>query len=215
MKTKIKRLLKLIKENNARGVASFFKKEKDLSQLDDIVKIKLPHNFVYSFQGSKIEKVKDKAKSFILRGFYYESDTNDGTIKIKLSLNEPSKIFDKMSDNEWTVRCLMMDKDSIGIIADDINGNIISLVETNKIKKIKEKKLKRLLPEDKKPDHTEEFPHCPIADINKPKLKLIKIKAIVKAQEKESTEKKSTPKRPRKTPVKRLVVKNDQKENPN
>jgi regulator of replication initiation timing len=213
MKTKIKKLLDLIKKNNGRGVAAFFKKEKDLSKLDDIVKIKLPHNFEYSFHGTKIEKVKDKEKSFILRGFYYESDTNDGAIKIKLSLNEPSKIFDKMSENEWKVRCLIMDKDSIGIIADDINGNLISLVETNKIKKIKEKKLKQLLPEDKNPDHTEEFPHCPMADINKPKLNLLKIKSIVEAQKKEA-EANMVPKTPRKAPVRRTVAKNAQKENP-
>ena len=214
MNTKIKKLLKLIKKNNGRGVAAFFKKEKDLSKLDDLVKIKLPHNFEYSFHGTKIEKVKDKEKTFILRGFYYESDTNDGAIKIKLSLNEPSKIFDKMSENEWKVRCLIMDKDSIGIIADDINGNLISLVETNKIKKIKEKKLKQLLPEDKKTDHSEEFPHCPMADINKPKLNLLKIKSIVESQEKEAKDK-LVIKPIRKAPVRRTVAKNTTKETPN
>jgi len=214
MKTKIKKLLNLIKKNNGRGVAAFFKKEKDLLKLDDIVKIKLPHNFEYSFHGTKIEKVKDKEKSFILRGFYYESDTNDGAIKIKLSLNEPSKIFDKMSENEWKVRCLIMDKDSIGIIADDINGNLISLVETNKIKKIKEKKLKQLLPEDKKTDHSEEFPHCPMADINKPKSNLLKIKSIVEEQEKEAKDN-LVIKPLRKAPVRRAVSKNMQKETPN
>jgi regulator of replication initiation timing len=214
MKTKIKKLLNLIKKNNGRGVAAFFKKEKDLSKLDDIVKIKLPHNFEYSFHGTKIEKVKDKEKSFILRGFYYESDTNDGAIKIKISLTEPSKIFDKMSENEWKVRCLIMDKDSIGIIADDINGNLISLVETNKIKKIKEKKLKQLLPEDKNPDHSEEFPHCPMADINKPKLNLMKIKSIIESQEKEAKDN-LVIKPLRKAPVRRAVAKNTQKENPN
>lgn len=214
MKTKIKKLLNLIKENNARGVKAFFNKEKELSQLDELVKIKLPHNFEYSFHGTKIEKVKDKEKSFILRGFYYESDTNDGAIKIKLSLNEPSKIFDKMSENEWKVRCLIMDKDSIGIIADDINGNLISLVENNKIKKIKEKKIKQLLPEDKKPDHSEEFPHCPMADINKPKLNLMKIKAIIEEQEKEAKDN-LVIKPIRKAPVRRTVAKNTQKENPN
>jgi regulator of replication initiation timing len=213
MKTKIKKLLDLIKKNNGRGVKAFFNTEKDISQLDDLVKIKLPHNFEYSFHGTKIEKVKDKEKSFILRGFYYENDTNDGSIKIKLSLTEPSKIFDKMSENEWKVRCLIMDKNSIGIIADDINGNLISLVETNKIKKIKEKKLKQLLPEDKNPDHTEEFPHCPMADINKPKLNLLKIKSIVEAQKKEA-EANMVPKTPRKAPVRRTVAKNTQKENP-
>jgi regulator of replication initiation timing len=214
MKTKIKKLLNLIKKNNGRGVAAFFKKEKDLSKLDDIVKIKLPHNFEYSFHGTKIEKEKDKEKSFILRGFYYESDTNDGAIKIKISLTEPSKIFDKMSENEWKVRCLIMDKDSIGIIADDINGNLISLVETNKIKKIKEKKLKQLLPEDKNPDHSEEFPHCPMADINKPKLNLMKIKSIIESQEKEAKDN-LVIKPLRKAPVRRAVAKNTQKENPN
>lgn len=214
MKTKIKKLLNLIKKNNGRGVAAFFKKAKDLSKLDDLVKIKLPHNFEYSFHGTKIEKVKDKEKSFILRGFYYESDTNDGAIKIKLSLNEPSKIFDKMSENEWKVRCLIMDKDSIGIIADDVNGNLISLVETNKIKKIKEKKLKQLLPEDKKTDHSEEFPHCPMADINKPKLNLLKIKSIVEEQEKEAKDN-LVIKPLRKAPVRRTVAKNTKKENPN
>lgn len=83
MKTKIKKLLDLIKKNNGRGVAAFFKKEKDLSQPDDIVKIKLPHNFEYSFHGTKIEKVKDKTKSFILRGFIMRAKPTMVPLKLR------------------------------------------------------------------------------------------------------------------------------------
>lgn len=143
MKTKIKNLLNLIKDNDGRGVAVFFKKEKDTAQIDDVVKIRLPHNFVYSFHGTKIEKVKDKEKSFTIKGFYYENDNNDGFIKIKFSLKEPSVIFNQLSENEWSVKTILIDKDSIGVIASDANDNLIALVEKNQIKKVKEKKIKQ------------------------------------------------------------------------
>lgn len=143
MKTKIKNLLNLIKDNDSRGVAAFFKKEKETSKIDDLVQIRLPHNFVYAFHGTKIKKVKHKEKSFIIKGFYYENDDNDGFIKIKFSLKEPSSIFNQLSENEWTVNTILIDKDSIGVIATDNNDNLIALVEKNEIKKVKEKKIKQ------------------------------------------------------------------------
>lgn len=214
MKTKVKKLLDAIKKNNGRGVAVFFNKEKDISQLDDIVKIKLPNNFVYSFHGTTIEKVKDKEKSYHLKGSYYESDQNKGTIKIKLSLNEPSKIFSKMSENGWKVISILVDKDSIGIIATDVNANLISLVEKNTIKKIKEKKIKPIVPENKNPDHAEEEQHYPMADINKPTLNLIRVKEIVMAQ-KAARQLKSDQKITRKPSVRQKNINNDKTENPN
>jgi hypothetical protein len=143
MKAKIKALLNLIKKNDGRGIASFFKKEKETEQLENVVQMKLPHDFVYSFYGTTIKKVKDKTKAFTLSGVYYENDTNDGKIKIKLSLTEPSKVFDQLSKNEWKIKQILIDKDAIGIIAIDDNGNLIPLVEKNKIKKIKEKSIKQ------------------------------------------------------------------------
>jgi len=145
MKAKIKTLLNLIKKNDGRGIASFLKKEKETDQLENVVQMKLPHDFVYSFYGTTVKKVKDKTKAFILSGVYYENDTNDGKIKIKLSLTEPSKVFEQLSKNEWKIKKILIDKDAIGIIAIDDNGNLIPLVEKNKIKKIKEKSIKQNL----------------------------------------------------------------------
>lgn len=145
MKAKIKILLNLIKKNDGRGIASFFKKEKETEQLENVVQMKLPHDFVYSFYGKTIKKVKDKTKAFTLSGVYYENDTNDGTIKIKLSLTEPSKVFDQLSEHKWKIKQILIDNESIGIIAIDNNGNLIPLVEKNKIKKIKEKSIKQNL----------------------------------------------------------------------
>lgn len=231
MKTKIKTLLTLIKENDGRGIATFFKKEKETSLFDDVVKMKLPHNFVYGFYGTIVEKVKEKPKSFILKGAYYEDDNNDGTIKIKVSFTEPSKIFDKLSENKWQVNTILVDKDSIGVIAVDVNGNLISLIEKNKIKKIKEKKMKQILADERieddsrlrsslilksrnkvdkrkpnrKPKDTVSEKvelHVSYADINKPSLNLQKAKEIVESQE---AQKKADeiPKQPRKTAIRR------------
>lgn len=143
MKAKIKTLLNLIKKNDGRGIASFFKKEKETEQVENVVQMKLPHDFVYSFYGTTVKKVKNKTKAFTLNGVYYENDTNDGKIKIKLSLTEPSKVFDQLSKNEWKIKQILIDKDAIGIIAIDDNGNLIPLVEKNAIKKIKEKRIKQ------------------------------------------------------------------------
>lgn len=143
MKAKIKTLLNLIKKNDGRGIASFFKKEKETEQVENVVQMKLPHDFVYSFYGTTVKKVKNKTKAFTLSGVYYENDTNDGKIKIKLSLSEPSKVFDQLSKNEWKIKQILIDKDAIGIIAIDDNGNLIPLVEKNTIKKIKEKSIKQ------------------------------------------------------------------------
>lgn len=143
MKAKLKTLLNLIKKNDGRGVSSFFKKEKETEQLENVVQMKLPHDFVYSFYGKTVKKVKNKTKAFTLSGVYYENDTNDGTIKIKLSLTGSSKVFDQLSEHKWKIKQILIDKDSIGIIAIDDNGNLIPLVEKNQIKKIKQKSIKQ------------------------------------------------------------------------
>jgi hypothetical protein len=190
MKTKIKKLLNLMKDRDGRGVASFFQKEKDTEQLENVVQMNLPHDFVYSFHDSKVKKVKYKNKTFIMSGIYYENNINDGFIKIKLSFVDHSKIFDQLSKNEWIVKAVIVDNDSLGVIAVDNNGNLIPLVEKNKIKKVKVKSSKQnidgvngdtkklnalILKKNKSLDKTDDI----YVDINRPLLNLEKDKQLV------------------------------------